>query len=435
MKRTSAGSIIPVDESPAEQMADVVRHPELADITRSNEISAPHGQSVPCNGLHKAGAGAEIRAWPDSVESMRRFPVNDAERAILDGSAWADFCDRLKAIGPLVLGDQVPRDALTAAEGYRYLSRLLRGGLEAFLEYGDPLFPQLRCPAHETLKLGADNPDNRYESCAIDAAHDYRISGTRGTVDYLGFGAVINRYASGGGMETTGYIDARDMQIGPDGRFELIVSQREHPGNWLRMGPATNSINVRQTFQDRRSERPAELRIERIGAAGEYPQPLDAAQLMRALQGAVGFVHGSAVMFENWAESFLPTLNRLPPADQEYCRRIGGDPNIFYFHGAWRLAPDEMLVITAPRIPQCQSWNFQLSNWWMESLDYRYHRIHVNKHTARYEPDGSVRIHVAHRDPGLPNWIDTAGHGTGTMCWRWIGAGEHPLLDAEVRRI
>ena len=48
-----------------------------------------------------------------------------------------------------------------------------------------------------------------------------------------------------------------------------------------------------------------------------------------------------------------------------------------------------MLVITAPSVPQCQSWNFQLDNWWMESLDYRYHTIHINKHTARYEADGA----------------------------------------------
>mgnify|MGYP000353276305 CR=1 FL=1 len=31
----------------------------------------------------------------------------------------------------------------------------------------------------------------------------------------------------------------------------------------------------------------------------------------------------------------------------------------------------------------------------MESLDYRYHRIHLNKHTAQYGDDGSVRIAIA----------------------------------------
>ena len=72
--------------------------------------------------------------------------------------------------------------------------------------------------------------------------------------------------------------------------------------------------------------------------------------------------------------------------------------------------------------PDCTHWNFQLNNYWMESLDYRYHTIHVNKHSAVYEPDGSVRIVVAHRDPGVPNWIDTCAHGEGTMCFRWVDA-------------
>ena len=41
-------------------------------------------------------------------------------------------------------------------------------------------------------------------------------------------------------------------------------------------------------------------------------------------------------------------------------------------------------MIEADKIPECQTWNFQLDNWWMESLDYRYHTIHLNKHTASY---------------------------------------------------
>ena len=361
--------------------------------------------------------------------------VPDAQQQVIDGSVWDEFCDALKAAGRILKSERAPQDAFNQAEGYRYLTRLLRGGLESFLEFRDPQFPQFRCAAHETIKLGADNPDNRYLSCSIDPRCDYRITGTRGTVDYLGIGAVINRYASGGTMETTGYLDARHLAIAPDGRFEIIASQREQAGNWLQMGPQTNAINVRQTFQDRATEIPAELHIERIGAEHERPRPLTPEALQRGLQGAVRFVQGSAGLFEGWAESFLPIINQLPPADQAYCQSIGGDPNIFYFHSAWQLAEDEVLLIEAPRIPVCQTWNFQLDNWWMESLDYRYHTIHINKHTAHYEADGAVKIYVSHTDPGRPNWVETAGHRMGTMCWRWIGAQEHPLLHVQVVKL
>ena len=361
--------------------------------------------------------------------------TSDAEQKVLDGTVWDEFCDALKEAGKIIRSKQAPGDAFNQAEGYRYLARLLRGGLAGFLEFRDPLFPQLRCGAHETIKLGADNPDNRYESAPVNPDYDYRISGNRGTVDYLGISTIINKYASGGTMEVTGHVDARNMDIGADGSLEIIVSRKQHPGNWLPMVEGSNSITVRQTFQDRVNEQRAELKIERIGARDDRPEPLSAEKLQRGLMGAVMFVQGSAQLFENWAESFLPTINQLPPADQDYCQSIGGDPNIFYFHSAWELADDEVLIIEAPEIPECQTWNFQLDNWWMESLDYRHHTIHVNKHTAHYEADGSARLVVSHSDPGVPNWIETAGHNMGTMCWRWIGADRHPLLHTRVAKL
>jgi hypothetical protein len=125
----------------------------------------------------------------------------------------------------------------------------------------------------------------------------------------------------------------------------------------------------------------------------------------------------------------------LPPNDQEMCQRAGGDSNIFYHNSYWKLAPDESLLIeVAP--PDCATWNLQLSNYWMESLDYRYHRIHVNKHTAHYEADGSVRIVLAHADPGpsWPNWLSTCDHGEGAMLFRYVEATETPPIATRVVR-
>lgn len=361
--------------------------------------------------------------------------LSDVEQRVVDGALWEEFCDALKDAGKILRSDKAPQDPFNQAEGYRYLARLLRGGLEGFLEFRDPLFPQFRCGAHETIKLGADNPDNRYESATVNPDYDYRITGSRGTVDYLGLSTIINKYASGGTMQVTGHIDTRSMDLDHNGSIEIIVSRSKQTGNWLPMEDGTNSITVRQTFQDRTTEQAADLKIERIGAEETRPEPLTAETLQRGLMGAVMFVQGSAQLFEGWAESFLPHINELPPADQAYCQSIGGDPNIYYFHSAWRLAEDEVLVIEAPDIPDCQTWNFQLDNWWMESLDYRHHTIHVNKHTARYQDDGSVKLVVSHADPGAANWIETAGHQMGTMCWRWIGADRHPPVTTRVVKL
>ncbi len=116
------------------------------------------------------------------------------------------------------------------------------------------------------------------------------------------------------------------------------------------------------------------------------------------------------------------------------CLRSGGDPSIYYHNSRWQLEPEQALVINFIPPERCRTWNFQLSNFWMESLDYRYHRISVNRDTAVTEPDGSVRIVVSHREPaGMPgNWLTTAGHSEGAMLLRYVEAEDYPPVDTAV---
>ena len=356
-----------------------------------------------------------------------RTPADTAARRVVSGKSWDEFCDALKAAGAALTFPGAPRDPFNQAEGYRYLSRLARGGLMAFVEHADPRAPVLHRVAHETVKLGSDNPDNYYQTAAIHGDFEYRISGRRNTVRYLGFGTQAGHYGQSGGLPPTGYVEASEIEIGKDGTFELIVSTRRHEGNWLPMTAESRTLIVRQTFLDRETEEPAELHIERIGCPDDErrPRPLTPEQIDEGLKSAGTLVAGAAMLFANWARGFRKHSNTLPMFDPDVSLQAGGDPNIVYYHSHWAVAEDEALVIEAVP-PECEHWNFQLNNYWMESLDYRYHTIHTNKHLAHREEDGSIRLVVAHEDPGLPNWIETAGHTCGTMCFRWIRAEAHP---------
>jgi hypothetical protein len=196
------------------------------------------------------------------------------------------------------------------------------------------------------------------------------------------------------------------------------------------MTPDTSMVIVRQTFLDRARERRAELTIRRHPTSTP-PKPLDPPTVATRLANAARFVEGTARVFADWAADFARQPNVLPRQDQQRYVAAGGDPSIHYYHGYYRLRPDEALVVEVPRVPRCESWNLQINNHWMESIDYRYHRAHVNKHTATYAPDGSCTIVIAARDPGRPNWLDTAGHAEGTLCFRWIAADE--LVDPRTR--
>ncbi|MFC6672047.1 DUF1214 domain-containing protein [Marinobacterium aestuariivivens] len=349
------------------------------------------------------------------------------ESALVSGELWHRFCDTLKRAGDQVLREEAPADPATRAEGFRYLSRLLRIGLEMHLEFADPDFPGFIKPSHETAKIGADNPDNLYLYARLNGAASYRIRGRRNSVHYLSLRTQKGGYESDGKMTETGFIDAGDLVLDAEGNFEIVVSAQPRPGNWLPMEADTNALVVRQTFHDRSREVGAELSIERIGADGSAPAS-EPAQLGTGLLRAADFVEGTARLFADWAQSYLPHPNRLQPADQALCQSVGGDPNIFYYHSYWSLADDEALLIELDRIPDCETWNLQVNNYWLESLDYRYHRICINKHNARYRDDGGVALVLSHRDPGLTNWLETAGHRDGTLCFRWVGAAEqvHP---------
>jgi hypothetical protein len=344
---------------------------------------------------------------------------------VLSGQTWDDFCERLKKAGQVILRPEAPATEIDRAEGLSYLSRLTRIALEMMLEHADPDFPVFYSASHTTAKIGADNPDNVYFNATIQGDREYRLRGVRGTVPFLSFGTKANRYATEGTMVSTGELDGKELASNPDGTFEIAVSRQPRPGNWLPLSADSTLLIVRQTFLDRRNETPATATIERVGGPQE-PQPLSAERLDRGLSSAAAFVAGTARTFAAWAQSFQSQPNTLATVDQSLFRQAGGDPNIFYLHGYWAVAPDEALVIDTA-VPECDLWNFQLDNYWMESLDYRYLPVCVNKHTARYNYDGSVTFVIASSDAGVGNFLYTAGHERGTMLLRWTRAQHHPL--------
>jgi hypothetical protein len=349
------------------------------------------------------------------------------------GKAWEDYCDTLKAAGSSILYGNPPQDTLSQAEAYRYLSRLTRAGLDAFVEFSDPQFPILKRMVHETVKLGADNPDNHYANAQLSGDYEYVIKGERNSIFYLGFFTQNGSYGTTGGLSPCGALQAEDMQFEVDGSFEIHLSKTKKGKNWLKIEAETSLLIVRQTYMDRAVEVKAEMHIETV-AGPAHPRALSAEAISTGLDMAGTFVAGASMIFARWAKGFQQHTNRLPQMDPAKSIAAGGDINIAYYHSYWKLEKDEVLVIDVMP-PECRHWNFQLNNHWMESLDYRYFNIHVNKHSANYKEDGSVQVVVAHENHDFKNWINTVGHTQGTMLWRWWSANEFPEPQCRLMKL
>ena len=347
-------------------------------------------------------------------------------------SQWHRFCDELKSLGDLVEAEGEVGE-LDRAEGYRYLTRLLRLALEMNLEHGSTRHPSFYSLSHETAKIGADNPDNLYLNAHIDGRYAYEVTGNVGGTPYLSLGTKENRYAIDGRMISTGEVDLADLQVAPDGALRLLVSASPADGNWLPMSERSNMLIVRQTFNDRAREAPARLAIRRAGT-GPGMRPAEPGASRRAtaqytglrrrhredLLGLGGALPARAPQRIQAGRSVLLPSRRGRPEHLLYLRLLG-DGGGRGAAGAFFRAALRLLELSTHQ---------PLDG----VLDYRFHPVHLNHANAVLDADGKLTIHVSHESvAGLRNNLVTTGHNQGVMLMRWVGAEEHPV--PELRRL
>ena len=118
---------------------------------------------------------------------------------------------------------------LDVLEGLRYLLHLASAGIDFYLE-GDPERPRFVRMVSPTRKLGGDNPDAIYHFALIRGDRSYRIRGQRGRECYLSF--TIHGRVDPSRLGMTVEPVLADVQVGPDGRYEVILSPERHEGNW-----------------------------------------------------------------------------------------------------------------------------------------------------------------------------------------------------------
>jgi hypothetical protein len=110
-----------------------------------------------------------------------------------------------------------------------------------------------------------------------------------------------------------------------------------------------------------------------------------------------------------------------------------GNPVANYAMGIFEIEPDEALIIELSELPKSAYWSFQLGDAWSRSLDFRNYQTDVNMTHAAIDQDGAFRAVVAHRDPGVKNWLDTRNRREGTIVFRNYRSASAPV--PKVRKI
>lgn len=352
-------------------------------------------------------------------------------QAVLD-AAWQRFSEDLRALGPIVPGAPFADNARDLAEGYRYLARLAAFAVQESLGFEDPDFPLFHRGLDDLAPWGAPNVDNVYMRANIDGRNVYRVGGN--VRDLHGFIINLNEgiYPVFPGFRTSYETSHRELEIADDGSFELILGGEKRPGNWIPLSPRDRGFSIREYLYDWSRHRPAELYIERIGGEGKAPPPPTPESIGDALKRATDWVNTLAIYYLGRLRNELAqaTVNVLPRP----VKRVPGSEYAHYGVTFYDLQPDEALYIEMPHTP-APYWSFQIYNLWNEFTDPFHRCTSVNGHQARIDDDGMFRAVIAHRDPGIANWLDTAGQQRGYLWYRWFWADAVPSPDARVVKV
>ncbi|MGE0386407.1 MAG: DUF1214 domain-containing protein [Gammaproteobacteria bacterium] len=356
-------------------------------------------------------------------------------------SAWSKFLDDLRTASDHIFDERIQASPGERGEAFRYLTQSLRLGFEFHFENDTPQHPYLMRYFYPTRKHAGDNANALYYSAWIDGSQTYRLVGNRGSAQWLVF-SVLRRAEPQPGVDAwemgepyNFVLDAQpllgdELQVEWDGSFEVILSPDPHPGNWIRTTPQAVHLRIRQFFNDWLNEDSVRLRIERVGAQGAPPlmspeRAIDA--LRRAGQFAVTSTKFWATEFTQGIGPPNTMLARggRPRPDASWIGQHDANPRSALAMCRCVIEPQEALVLEFAPVP-CRFWTLEFYNLWGQTVDYRWRLASLNTHQAAAEADGTIRVVLAHADPGVPNWIDVSGWREGSLSYRGLRSDTLP---------
>jgi hypothetical protein len=361
-------------------------------------------------------------AWlPHSIAEASTEPPPTGDLDLL--AAWSHLMRRLDAAAQIVESDPANRNLVDLASGMRHLLVLLAAGIDEALRFDpDPILCVQRASTNDIVTWGMECPDCLYTRATMRGGESYRLFGKRGTARYVGLQTM-------NGIASTANALVDELDTDDDGNFEVVLSAEQHDGNWMRIDGPHPTLTVRHFFYDWDSETPSSLRIERIGdpIAGTVPVADRDTLVSRQLVALGDFVHDNLDFFLRFGEA-APPNGFLPPIDRT---AIGAAAENKPVIGRWELGPEQALILeVAP--PEGVYWSFSLGNPWWETIHYGRHQSSLNGHQAVVDADGAVRAVVCARDPGVANWLDTAGFSNGAMILRCVRTTSAPTPRARV---
>ncbi|OBH10005.1 hypothetical protein A9X04_21245 [Mycobacterium sp. E3247] len=361
---------------------------------------------------------------------MAWLPFSIAEAALSGDTgdvgpaqAWSYLLDRLRDAARVVETESASRNRVDLAAGFRHLLVLLTAGIDEVLRFDrDPVLAVQRTSTDDVVTWGMECPDCIYARAVLRGGESYRLFGNRGTARYVGLQTM-------NGIAATANELVDELEMDADGNFEVVLSATERAGNWMRIDGEHPTLTVRHFFYDWDTEVASSLRIERLGHGAEASvRPVDPDRAVTRQLVALGdFVQDNLAFFLQFGAA-APPNGFLPPIDRTDMGAAAENRPVI---GRWELNPGEALIVEV-EAPEGIYWSYSIGNPWWETIHYGRHQSSLNAHQAAVDSDGLVRVVLSAEDPGVANWLDTAGHSNGPIILRCVRTTTAPTPATRV---
>jgi hypothetical protein len=302
---------------------------------------------------------------------------------------------------------------------------------QAFMRYVAPrtAYPMIQMHGFFTPVMYTNlfpNPDFVYRYVFLDGARRYRMWGRLGTARSF---SDMQHFSSFWGDDETisagkNYL-IEDYADG-DGRFEIFLGPNATGERSIALDPArhNNYFPFREAIVDWEREEGMEIHIESLDDVSEVPILADEEEMNRRLHCCARLLDYVPKFLQMNQDATLKNgewnvFHHIRGADRS--NDLGGNPSAHYMQMGYDFGEDEALVIETD-LPECGYWGVQLSDIWLQTTDYSFHQSSLNQAQSHFGADGKFRCVIAHRDPGVPNWLDTVAPGIGIAILRWYKA-------------
>jgi len=245
-----------------------------------------------------------------------------------------------------------------------------------------------------------------------------------------------------GSRVLTGMLDSTAMKVEPDGSFEIMLAPERPDGyteNFIstlreeqgKPDAGATKLYVREIFGDWDREHSLDMQITRVGNEGRHPAPRTAAQTAAQLRDIGNKLKGNIRFWSAFYGFLLDPFEKAPQRGPFHLRRNeilqprqaglstgGGQATNLFGGGLFDLAPDEALIAEVSLVEEPVYVGMHLSDYWGQSLDYANRLTSITQEQAHRDEDGRLRYVIAHRDPGVPNWLDTTELASGYITLR-----------------